>query len=263
MAKLLQDVDSKQNVEQLTAKVVTTQSKETPKASEISRNSRNEDSLHTKFQNVSSGREASLSSAVDDSSQPSEPIYEGLKFAIVGFTEEQQEQVKLAIEAMSGRIMSRLYKGIPDYAVVPVFSSELKQVAAEVVTDLWISECWQENEIRPVEYFHRPISIKEGANPLSGCVVTISSYVNYERNFLRNLIIQLGGVCQEQFSRINSTETGIVASTHLVSPVPSGKKYVAAIKWGLPVVTKDWLLESAHTSKLPSESLYLVGEAKC
>lgn len=205
-----------------------------------------------------------VSSAVDDSSsQQFQPIFSGLKFMVLNFTEDQQSSVVLAIEAMAGKVVSKSFKGIPEYIVVPVFSLEVKQTANEVVNDLWISECWQENELRTIEYFHKPMAVKENNNVLKGCVVTISSYINYERNFLKNLILKLGGVCQEQFSRIESAKSNIVASTHLVSPEASGRKYAAAIKWGLPVVNKDWLLECARLSSLINEMPYLVGDAKC
>ncbi|XP_031332401.1 DNA topoisomerase 2-binding protein 1-like isoform X2 [Photinus pyralis] len=205
--------------------------------------------------------DASLSSAVDDSSQPPDSIFQDLKFIIVGFTPEERKQIKTAVEAMAGAVVSKTYKGVCDYAVVPSFGSVLKHVATNIVNDLWITECWQENEIRPIEYFHQPISVKDDVKPLKNCVVTISTYTNYERNFLKTLIMQLGGVCQESLSRINS-KSGLLACTHLISPEPTGKKYTAAVKWGLRVINKDWLLECARSSEYVSETPFLVGDVK-
>lgn len=187
-------------------------------------------------------------------------IFEGLKFVVVGFNEEESTTIKECVESMSGNVISRSYKGIADYAVVPVFGSYLQQTAGEIVNDLWITECKYEGEIREIMYYHRPVPLIE-SDPLSGCVVTISSYAKYERSFLTNLIKQLGGVAQEQFARISNQERGVLGSTHLLSLEASGKKYAAAIKWRLPVVNKDWLLDCARTGKLMPEKDYLVGEA--
>ncbi|KAK4881729.1 hypothetical protein RN001_005048 [Aquatica leii] len=210
---------------------------------------------------VRSEKDLSLSSAIDDdSSQLREPIFEGLKFLIDGFIQEERNRVKLAIEEMSGTVVPKTYKGVCDYAVVPTFSSILKRTATCVVNDLWITECWHENELRPVEYFHQPISVDEKAEPLKGCILTISIYNNYERTFLKSLIVLLGGVYQDLLSRIETNN--LKACTHLVTPEASGKKYLAAIKWGLPVVNKDWLLECAHVSKYAPETSFLVGESK-
>ncbi|KAF5302459.1 hypothetical protein FQR65_LT08549 [Abscondita terminalis] len=197
----------------------------------------------------------------DDSSELVEPVFESLKFVIDGFTKDETKEAKIVIEKMSGTVVPKTYKGVCDYAVVPAFSSASKHAATYIVNDLWISECWHENEKRPIEYFHQPISVDENAKPLKDCVVTISVYTNYERNFLKNLIAQLGGVCQELLSRV-SNENGLSACTHLVSPEANGKKYAAAVRWGLPVITKDWLLECAKTSKYAQETPFLVGDAK-
>lgn len=193
------------------------------------------------------------------SSQPVD-IFEGLKFVISGFTDDEHEKLKVCIESMAGTIVSKLYKGIPDYAIVPAFGSTCYNTATEVVNDLWVTECQSEGEIRVVLYYHRPIPV-ESSQPLQGCVVTISGYTRYERNFLANLIQHLGGTFQEQFVRISRPEKNFFASTHLVSLEARGKKYTAALNWKLPVVNKDWLLECARTGSLVTEKHYLVGDS--
>ncbi|KAK5649872.1 hypothetical protein RI129_000901 [Pyrocoelia pectoralis] len=190
----------------------------------------------------------SLSSAIDDdSSQPPDPIFQDLKFIVVGFTPDERI------------VVTKSYKGVCDYAIVPSFGSSLKHVATNIVNDLWITECWHESEIRPIQYFHQPIPFKDDAKPLKNCVLTISNYTNYERIFLKKLITQLGGVCQELLSRIDS-KPELLACTHLIIPEATGKKYTAAIKWGLHVINKDWLLECARTSEYPSETPFLVSD---
>lgn len=203
-----------------------------------------------------------LNSASEMDEESSEPIYifEGLKFLIVGFTGMEYAELKENIESLSGSVVQKSYRGVADYAVVPVFTSELYQTTSEIVNDFWIRECYMEKEIRDVFYYHQPIAVKN-KTVLYGCVITLSGYTEYERNFLRQLVKELGGIAQEQFARIANAEHNILMSTHLVSSEASGKKYAAAIKWNLPVVDKDWLLECARTGRLVPEDNYLVGDA--
>lgn len=199
-------------------------------------------------------------SEMDYESTEAIDIFEGLKFVIVGFAGAEYAELKRDIDLLSGCVVSKTYRGIADYAVVPVFGSELHQTTSEVVNDLWIRECCREKEIRDVLYYHRPIAI-QNTTVLAGCAVTLSSYAGYERNFLQILVTELGGIAQDKFARISVAKDNIFASTHLIASEPSGKKYCAAIKWKLPVVDKNWLLECARTGKLVPEDDYLIGDA--
>ncbi|CAH0559697.1 unnamed protein product [Brassicogethes aeneus] len=197
----------------------------------------------------------------DDTVQPCD-VFEGLKFALAGFKADEVEILSEQIKSCGGEIVAKSFKGVLDYAVLPVFNdAEIRQSAAEVVTDLWVAECIEENEVREVLYYHQPF-VLQNSSPLENCVITCSGVCSYERNFLRNLIVALGGKCQDQFARYTSVEKGVLGSTHLVSLDASGKKYSAAIKWGLPAVSKDWLLEVARTGLAVLETPFLLGESK-
>ena len=43
---------------------------------------------------------------------------------------------------------------------------------------------------------------------------------------------------QEMFAKKDNKEKNVKASTHLLCPLAEGQKYLAALKWGLPVITK-------------------------
>ena len=43
-------------------------------------------------------------------------------------------------------------------------------------------------------YYHRPLSIKKHSNPLSDCVITMSTYVGAERTYLVTLAVELGAM---------------------------------------------------------------------
>ena len=57
--------------------------------------------------------------------------------------------------------------------------------AAEIVSNLWAEDCLdQGREIRPVEGWHRPVSVDRGARPCEGAVIGVTNYVGREREFI-------------------------------------------------------------------------------
>jgi hypothetical protein len=64
--------------------------------------------------------------------------FSGLTFFVVDFDDEVKELLKDAIESRGGRIVGKSFKGVADYAVVPLHGAELSQAATEVVTCVWV-----------------------------------------------------------------------------------------------------------------------------
>ncbi|CAG9818278.1 unnamed protein product [Phaedon cochleariae] len=208
-----------------------------------------------------STQQSTMSGTQDDT--VNDKIFENKKFVLLGFEEEEYQELKERIQGFCGELVPKSFKGIPDYAVVPIFNkTEVRHTVTEIVNDLFISECMREEELlTDIAYYHRPFDVPD-TNPLENCVITISSYGGTERVFLKNLIEALGGLSQEQFARVRNVAKKVVASTHLVSSEATGKKYEASLKWGLPVVSKDWLLKCAETGKKAYEGDFLIGDSK-
>ncbi|KAJ3642726.1 hypothetical protein Zmor_025484 [Zophobas morio] len=201
-------------------------------------------------------------SSQDDRSTQDTNIFYSKKFVIVNFSMEEAQYVKQQIESVLGTVMAKSYKGIPDYVVAPAFVKAPVQASAlEVVNQYWISESIQHCEDLEIEYYFRPFVVCD-SKPLVNCVVTVSGHTGAERIFLKGLIETLGGDFQDQFARVMCVEKNVKASTHLVSLSTEGKKYVAALKWGLPVVAKEWLFECAKSGKFVPEEGFLMGESK-
>ncbi|XP_008190279.1 DNA topoisomerase 2-binding protein 1 isoform X2 [Tribolium castaneum] len=208
------------------------------------------------------GRNSDVSSQNSDQTNQDTNVFIGKKFLLVNFPVDESQFLKEQIEGALGTIMPKTYKGIPDYVVAPNFiKTPIQTSALETVNSIWVCESIHESDEVPIAYYHRPFVICDSA-PLENCVVTISGYSSFERNFLKELIEALGGTSQEQFARVLCVEKNLQASTHLVSFEADGKKYAAAVKWGLPVVTKNWLFECAKSGKRVPEDEFLVGEAK-
>ena len=80
----------------------------------------------------------------------------------------------------------------------------------------------------------------------------------YEINFF--ITILSGAVTQEFFVRKNSVKAGVElkANTHLILMKPEGSKYDASLKWKIPCVSKEWLIECLNARKrLPDENFSL------
>ncbi|KAH0952086.1 hypothetical protein HN011_008630 [Eciton burchellii] len=187
-----------------------------------------------------------------------EKLLKGFTFVIVGF--EDENQLEETIVMLGGRIVPKTYSGIPDYGIVPVYGAPLKHTVNEIVTDLFIEDCINQEQIVSVMYYHKPLFIRKTCNPLSGCVITMSMYTGVERIYLSTLATRLGAICQDMFARKPNMDTNTYGSTHLVCPTPEGNKYNAAVRWKLPAVTADWLKACADQLTLVDETLFLVGE---
>jgi hypothetical protein len=57
---------------------------------------------------------------------------------VVDYDDEENELLKDAIESRSGRVVGKSFKGVADYAVVPLHGAKLSQAATEVVTHMWV-----------------------------------------------------------------------------------------------------------------------------
>lgn len=214
------------------------------------------------FGHLLRSQESLSQSSLDGASSQEPGIFLGKKFSIIGFNQEDANMLKEQIECDAGKVVSKSFKGITDYIVAPMIISSPIQIAGQTtVNNLWIIECTEEGEIRPVLYYHEPLFVPN-AKPLENCVITTSGYSLFEKKFLKALIMGLGGICQEQFARVASEAKQLLASTHLISLEANGKKYEGALKWGLPVVKKEWLFECAKKGERISEEEYMVGDAK-
>ncbi|KAK0170882.1 hypothetical protein PV328_008673 [Microctonus aethiopoides] len=172
-------------------------------------------------------------------SQPcimSEQLSTGLTFLVLGFYDEENALTIRNIVGLDGRIVTNSYSGAPDYGVVPITGAQLRHTNSEIVTNLYIEDCINNEKIIDIAYYHRPLAVSASVKPLADCV-------------LANL-----------FARRTNIEKGLYAATHLICTAPMGNKYVAAVKWNLPAVIAEWLLACAEKLQLIDETPYLVGE---
>ncbi|XP_018339764.1 PREDICTED: DNA topoisomerase 2-binding protein 1-A isoform X3 [Trachymyrmex septentrionalis] len=229
----------------------------------VSKNKDREDlskakSAHISVLDVTKNVESDNTMPLSQSYTVNEKLFKGLTFVVAGFDDEDNHIETIVM--LGGRLASRTYSGIPDYGIVPVDGAPLKYTVNEIVNDLFIDDCVNQEEVVDIMYYHRPLSIRKPCNPLSGCVITMSMYTGSERMYLSTLAMKLGAICQDMFARKANAEKNTHGSTHLVCPSPEGNKYNAAVRWKLPAVTADWLKTCADELTLVDETPFLVGE---
>ncbi|XP_018314729.1 DNA topoisomerase 2-binding protein 1-B isoform X3 [Mycetomoellerius zeteki] len=222
-------------------------------------NSSKAKNAHTSVLDTTKNVENDNTMLLSQSYTVNEKLFKGLTFVVAGFDSEDNH-IEETIVMLGGRLASRTYSGIPDYGIVPVDGSLLKYTVNEIVNDLFIEDCINQEEVVDIMYYHRPLSIRKPCNPLSGCVITMSMYTGSERMYLSTLAMKLGAICQDMFARKANVEKNTHGSTHLVCPSPEGNKYNAAVRWKLPAVTADWLKTCVDELTLVDETPFLVGE---
>ncbi|XP_065335100.1 DNA topoisomerase 2-binding protein 1-A [Cloeon dipterum] len=181
-------------------------------------------------------------------------VFSKLKFQLKGLNKSESSELRTTLESMGGSVVSK----DADYIIGPF---KVQAAAPNQVTEYWIQECSEQGEVLPINYYHRPILFRP-RKPLDGTVITISTYTGRERSYLSTLATEMGAKYQEIFAKKATPARGALASTHLICPSSEGTKFVAASKWQLPAVTKDWLLQcAASNSRLSEEPFLLSGPA--
>uniref|UniRef100_A0A146LJS3 DNA topoisomerase 2-binding protein 1-A n=1 Tax=Lygus hesperus TaxID=30085 RepID=A0A146LJS3_LYGHE len=180
------------------------------------------------------------------------PFFKGLVFLVIGF--DDPTTIIESIFAVGGKVESAHFQGVADYAVIPLEGISTQSTATEVVTPLWVEDCYEQNKVVSIEYFHLPVPHKPELTPLKGCNICVSGYQGKERTFIFHLAGALGALVQDSFSKKDHPTKNIFKSTHLVCKAPTGSKYNAALKWGVPVINESWLLACVSSgNKAPIE----------
>ncbi|KAG7304558.1 hypothetical protein JYU34_011508 [Plutella xylostella] len=205
---------------------------------------------------MTSRQEPDVTDDVDEPTDEVEQIFKGMKIEVHGLEEEAICEIGAEVSAAGGCLVAAGAGG--SHALVPLdFAAAELPSAVEPVTVFWIKDCLSQQELVPIQYYHRPVV---AAPSLGGVVASLSTYSGVERAFLDELARLLGATTQLRFCR--RTTANALASTHLICPTPSGDKYQGAVKWGLPAVTAQWLLDCAEKGERVPEGPYLLPGTK-
>lgn len=71
--------------------------------------------------------------------EPSEGgTFTGKRFLLVGFGAEAEAQLSMLVVENYGKVLVGRFRGVADYAVVPLLGCEVEATVDEVVTDTWL-----------------------------------------------------------------------------------------------------------------------------
>ncbi|XP_042237542.1 DNA topoisomerase 2-binding protein 1-like isoform X2 [Homarus americanus] len=209
--------------------------------------------------NVSMSDTANISSVQSSQASVLPGIFSGKVFTVSGFDEETAEDIALTLQDHGGVVVCLSHRGRVHYSLLNIDGTgSVHYKAKEIISIFFIEDCIEQKKLIPVDYFHMPIHLPEDLNILADCNVTISTYKGNERYFLENIATALGAGFQEVFVRRDIAAKNARAATHLICPVAEGDKYNAAVRWGVPAVTSDWLLQCVKSKKRESEDLFKV-----
>ncbi|PFX26384.1 DNA topoisomerase 2-binding protein 1-A [Stylophora pistillata] len=197
----------------------------------------------------------------EEEEAPQDGLLSGKFFTVAGFSSEHLTHLWQLLESNGGKAVSGGQTA--DYAVLPMNKVPEEDLQAkQLVTFCWLEQSLACDHLLAPEdgFLFKPFSIPEARKPLSGCVLTISQFTGVERDHIYQLAELLGAHCQEYFVR--KASGNFKASTHLLCQDPDGNKYKAAMKWNIPVVSRDWLFACAAGGTLVPTNEYPVGSDK-
>lgn len=131
--------------------------------------------------------------------------------------------------------------------------ARMKQVETTYVTCFWLEQCVKAGEILPAtdSLAYQPLPCTVSNKTLAEVCVSTSSYDEMTKKSLKFLCVLLGAKYSDRLARTKNT--------HLVVPTADGAKYEAAKKWGLKVVTADWLYACVKSGSHVDESTFEPG----
>lgn len=68
-------------------------------------------------------------------------MFTGKRFLLVGFGAEAEAQLSTLVVENYGKVLSGRFRGVADYAIVPLLGCEVEATVDEVVTDTWLVRC--------------------------------------------------------------------------------------------------------------------------
>ncbi|XP_035827275.1 DNA topoisomerase 2-binding protein 1-A isoform X2 [Aplysia californica] len=125
-----------------------------------------------------------------------ERFFTGKTFIILGFGEEETDQLTEFIVSKGGRVFSQDKKRrVIDIAIVPLMGFPVDVTVSEILTNGWLQMCIEADRFLEYDehWVSRPIELPDN-EPLSGCCISVSGYVGVERECIIHLAQSLGAL---------------------------------------------------------------------
>ena len=81
----------------------------------------------------------------------------------------------------------------------------------QIVSNLWIDDCIENEQIVPVEAYHRQVIVKD-IKRMEGCVISSTGLSIFKKEFICRLVTLMGGKPQDTFSKKTNEMRGLLKS---------------------------------------------------
>lgn len=162
-------------------------------------------------------------------------------------------------EQLGATLVDNTFNKEVDYVVTPSsLLTELKpavKMYKNIVNDFWLEDSVEARECVEIRFIHRPVvKLKDNEKVLLGENFVVSNYKGKEREYIEQLVANLGGIYAEVLKR---SDLSII-----ISPNSEGAKCASAIKWGYAVLPVEWLWQCMNRKERINETPYLIGGSK-
>ncbi|KAL1545273.1 DNA topoisomerase 2-binding protein 1-A-like [Salvia divinorum] len=170
------------------------------------------------------------------------------------FPEEQRPEIVTWVTEGGGEVPDQNRK-IVHFIVERhgAVSSLTHASSTSYITPHWIHSCKEEGCLLDIgsHILYSPLQCKIPLPGFEAYRLCVSGYDMKEKQLLRNLCFILGVKYAEKLTK---------KVTHLLSKFAQGDKYQAACRWGMLVVTADWIYECAKQNKVVDVKWFLPKE---
>ncbi|CRK87722.1 CLUMA_CG001512, isoform A [Clunio marinus] len=163
-------------------------------------------------------------------------------------------------ESVGATLVDASFKGIVDYVITTssILDQELKfdfKELKHIVNDEWLLNAIEAGKCVEIEFFHHPIiKMKEEEKILRDEIFVVSNYKSRGRQFVKELVENLGGTYTEILKR---TDNAI-----LITPNNEGKKFEHTKSWNCAALPVEWLLKCKDMKRRVDETPFLIGGTK-
>jgi len=185
--------------------------------------------------------------------QHSSNIFRDVVVCCTGLRANDRSMVRELVESLGGKFLCDLQPNEVTHVVATSTTTHKYQVAARcanmvVVNKLWVQDCYKRKKMvdaRQPQY---------QMLPLVDCVVCTSGFSQNDKKKIGKTITRLGG-------RYETVMTAMGGVTHLITEIPSGKRFQCAQDWNISTVKMDWLYSCVeHNYRVPETSFYFSDE---
>ncbi|KAG0589273.1 hypothetical protein KC19_1G008800 [Ceratodon purpureus] len=170
---------------------------------------------------------------------------EGVSVLLTGFIGDEKKELEDLVTSMHGTLLQQTVPDVDFVVAKDVRATKYKwacdMVRKPILISSWLRQCAREHRQIPHDSYRMP--------PLAGLIICATGIMFEDRYLIQAAAEKNGAAYHSDLTR---------ECSHLIARVPDGPKYVAAINWGLKVVTQDWFWESVKHNMNLDETLFPV-----